>query len=64
MADPSSIQGLEVAFLNNQQDPTIEVQDQATVGWCFTNDQITYKERHEYGGTEVDHKALYASFPS
>lgn len=41
---------LEISFLNGQEDPELFVQDMPNVGSLFSNDKVTYKIRHEYGG--------------
>jgi hypothetical protein len=53
-ADPMDIPGIEIGFLDNQQEPELFVQDNPTVGSMFSNDKITYKIRHIYGGTVVE----------
>lgn len=50
VADPAKLPVLEIAFLNGQEDPELFVQDAPNVGSMFSNDQLTYKIRHEYGG--------------
>lgn len=41
---------LEISFVNGQEEPELFVQDMPNVGSMFSNDQLTYKIRHEYGG--------------
>lgn len=48
-ADPTMIDLMEVGFIDGQQAPTLLLQDQPANGYAFTNDQIVYKVRHEYG---------------
>ncbi|MCB1909983.1 MAG: hypothetical protein KDH15_21690 [Rhodocyclaceae bacterium] len=50
VADPMRLAALEIAFLNGQEEPELFVQDMPNVGSIFSNDQITYKIRHIYGG--------------
>lgn len=59
VADPMRAPGIEIGFLDGREDPELFMQDSPTVGSLFSNDQITYKIRHIYGGTvDVDgHKA-------
>lgn len=59
VADPARLPGIEIGFLDGKEEPELFMQDSPTVGSLFTNDQITYKIRHIYGGTvDVDgHKA-------
>lgn len=60
-ANPNDIPGLEVGFLDGQEEPQLFVQDMPNVGSMFSNDKITYKIRHIYGGTVVPdgYKAFY-----
>ncbi len=60
-ADPLDIPGIEIGFFNGQEEPEIFVQDLPNVGSLFTNDQITYKIRHIYGGAVTDWRAFYKS---
>ena len=41
---------IEIGFLDGQQDPELFMQDMPNVGSMFSNDQLTYKIRHIYGG--------------
>lgn len=50
LADPNKFPVLEIDFLDGQQEPELFVQDNPTSGSLFTNDVITYKIRHIYGG--------------
>lgn len=58
-ADPADIPTIEVGFLDGREEPELFVQDAPTVGSLFSNDAITYKLRHIYGGTVVDYRGLY-----
>lgn len=51
VANPMELPVLEISFLNGQEDPELFVQDMPNVGSLFSNDKVTYKIRHEYGGT-------------
>lgn len=53
-ADPVEVPGIEIAFLDGQEEPEFFVQDQPTQGSMFSNDKVTYKIRHIYGGNVVD----------
>lgn len=55
-ADPLDIPGIEVGFLDGQEEPEFFVQDQPTQGSMFTNDKVTYKLRHIYGGNVVEYR--------
>lgn len=50
VADPNRAPVVEVSFLNGQEEPDLFVQDLPNVGSLFTNDAVTYKIRHIYGG--------------
>ena len=50
VCDQNVLPVIEVGFLDGKEDPELFVQDMANVGSLFTNDQITYKIRHIYGG--------------
>jgi hypothetical protein len=61
MADPAAIEGLELGFLNGREEPELLVQDSPTEGSVFTNDAITWKVRHVYGGVWLDYRAAVAN---
>lgn len=58
-ADPAEIPTIEVGFMDGQEEPELFVQDNPTQGSLFSNDQITYKIRHIYGGAVADYRGLY-----
>ncbi len=58
-ADPADIPFIEIGFLDGEEEPAILVQDLPNVGSLFTNDQITYKIRHIYGGSVLDFRGAY-----
>lgn len=60
-ADPKDIPCIEVGFLDGKEDPELFVQDMPNVGSMFSNDKLTYKIRHIYGGTVVDYRGLYGA---
>lgn len=51
VADPAKLPAIEVGFLNGKEEPELFVQDMPNAGSLFSNDKITYKIRHIYGGT-------------
>ena len=59
IADKTWIDLLEIGFIDGKEDPTVLVQDAPGVGAVFTNDRITYKVRHEYGGAVIDYRGFY-----
>jgi hypothetical protein len=60
VADPALVPGFQMAFIGGRQEPELFVQDNQAFGSVFDRDAITYKIRHEYGGSPVDHRAFYA----
>ena len=59
IADPRVIDTIEVGFVGGQMNPQLFIQDQPLFGNNFTNDVVTYKVRHEYGGAVVDYRGFY-----
>ncbi len=57
--DPREIDTIEIGFVGGQVNPALFIQDQPLFGLNFTQDAITYKIRHEYGGAVVDYRGLY-----
>lgn len=53
VADPLDIPVVEIGFLDGNEEPVLLTQDNPLSGSVFTNDVISYKERHIYGGTPV-----------
>lgn len=50
VADPNKLPAVEIGFLNGKEEPALFVQDMPNAGSLFSNDKITYKIRHIYGG--------------
>ncbi len=50
VADPAEMPVLEIGFLDGREEPELFMQDMPNVGSLFSNDQVTYKIRHIYGG--------------
>jgi hypothetical protein len=50
---------IEVGFLDGREDPELFVQDAPNVGSLFTNDAITWKIRHIYGGGVLDFRGFF-----
>jgi len=61
IADPATCETIEIGFVNGRETPEILLQDGPTNGEVFTNDIITYKVRHEYGGAQADYRGFYGS---
>ncbi|MCU7841891.1 MAG: hypothetical protein KZQ94_21275, partial [Candidatus Thiodiazotropha sp. (ex Troendleina suluensis)] len=57
-ADKHESPPIEIGFLDGQEEPELFVQDSPTQGSLFSNDVITYKLRHIYGGTVKNREAL------
>ncbi len=57
-ADPADVPMIEVGFLDGNEEPELFVQDSPTAGSMFTNDSMTWKLRHIYGGTVQDYRGL------
>jgi phage major head subunit gpT-like protein len=58
-ADPARTPGIEIGFYQGKEDPELFVQTDQTVGSMFNADKLTFKLRHIYGGTVIDHRGLY-----
>jgi hypothetical protein len=61
MADPAVVEGIELGFLNGQEAPELLAQDHPAAGSVFTNDAISYKVRHIFGGGWLDYRAGFGS---
>jgi hypothetical protein len=59
IADPRVIDTIEIGFVGGQVNPVLFIQDQPLYGLNFTQDVISYKVRHEYGGAVVDYRGFY-----
>jgi hypothetical protein len=59
VADPAKVPTIEVGFYNGRQDPELFTQSDPTVGSMFDADKVTYKIRHIYGSTVLDHRGFY-----
>lgn len=57
-ADPADIPGIEMGFLDGQEEPDLFVQDAPNMGSMFAADKLTYKIRHIYGGAVTDYRAF------
>lgn len=49
---------IEIGFLGGREEPELLVQDQPNQGSLFSNDVITYKIRHIYGGGVLDFRGF------
>lgn len=50
---------IEIGFWGGREEPELFVQDTPNVGSLFSNDQITYKIRHVYGGAVLDFRPFF-----
>jgi hypothetical protein len=55
-ADPADIPSIEIGFLSGKEDPELFMQDDPKVGAVFSSDKVSWKIRHIYSGTVLDHR--------
>lgn len=60
-ADKADCPLIEIGFLDGKQEPEFFVQDLPNVGSMFSNDMLTYKIRHIYGGNIMDFRGFDGS---
>lgn len=60
-ADKMDVPTVEIGFLDGNEEPELFVQDAPNVGSMFSNDQLTWKIRHIYGGNVVDDRGFYGA---
>lgn len=58
-ADPAFCPTFELGFYNGREDPELFTQADPSVGSMFNADVVTYKIRHIYGGTVLEHRGTY-----
>ncbi len=61
VANPADIPTIEIAFFNGREEPELFLQDSPTVGTVFSNDKLTWKIRHIYGGAVLDFRGFYGA---
>jgi hypothetical protein len=59
VADPREVDTVEIGFVGGEFSPTLLVQDSPLIGLNYTNDVISYKCRHAYGGVVNDWRGFY-----
>lgn len=59
VADPNLVPTIEIGFFQGRQEPELFVQDDPKVGSNFSADKVTYKIRHIYSGTVLEHRGFY-----
>ncbi len=57
--DPRECDTIEIGFVGGAANPILLIQDSPLLGLNFTNDVVSYKCRHEYGGAVIDFRSLY-----
>jgi hypothetical protein len=57
--DPRTVDTIEIGFVGGQVNPMLFIQDSPLFGLNFTQDVVSYKIRHEYGGAVLDYRGLY-----
>ena len=60
-ADPADCPTIEIGFMDGVEEPDIFLQDDPLAGSLFSNDQISYKIRHIYGGAVMDFRGVHKS---
>lgn len=55
-ADPRMAEGIEIGFVGGRETPEMLMQDGPAEGQVFTNDQMSYKVRWEFGGGWLDYR--------
>ncbi len=59
VADPREVDTIEIGFVGGQVNPALFMQDAPLLGLNFSQDSVSFKVRHEYGGACVDFRGLY-----
>ncbi len=59
IGDPREIDTIEIGFVGGQVNPMLYIQDQGLFGLNFTQDAVSYKIRHEWGGAVTDFRGIY-----
>jgi phage major head subunit gpT-like protein len=59
VADSREVDTIEIGFVGGQVNPALFIQDSPLFGLNFTQDAVSFKVRHEYGGAAVDYRGLY-----
>ena len=59
VADSREVDTIEIGFVGGQVNPALFIQDSPLFGLNFTQDAVSFKVRHEYGGAVVDYRGLY-----
>jgi hypothetical protein len=58
VCDPASFPTFEIGFFQGREDPELFLASAPEVGSMFSADKLSYKIRHIYGGTPLDHRGI------
>ena len=61
ICDPEEIESIEIGFVGGKEEPELLEQNGPLLGQVFTNDQISYKVRWEFGGAWLDYRGAFWS---
>ena len=59
VCDPQDVESIEIGFVGGVEEPQLLMQNQPTVGSVFTNDQISFRIRWEFGGGWLDYRGAF-----
>jgi len=59
VADPNMTPTIEIGFYQGRQEPEIFTQSDQSVGSMWNADVLSFKIRHIYSGTALDHRGFY-----
>nr|BFE85823.1 hypothetical protein GCM10020093_084240 [Planobispora longispora] len=59
IADPAMCPTIEIGFYQGREDPELFTQSDPNVGSMFNADKVTFKIRHIYDGTVLEHRGMY-----
>lgn len=59
ICDPAQLESIEMGFVNGREAPEILIQDRPQDGQVFTNDQMAFKVRWEFGGAWLDYRGAH-----
>jgi hypothetical protein len=61
LAEPGQIEMVELGFLHGPEEPELLIQDGPTLASVFTNDAISWKIRHVFGGGFLDYRGGFGA---
>ena len=59
LCTPEDIKSIEVGFVGGREESELLMQDSPLHGQVFTNDQISFKIRWEFGGGWLDYRGAH-----